>query len=393
MSEMVILNTIMHFFHSPGDYVMPAKHSGSEEPRNALARTAAWKSNTAYYVSFSTWGGKTSAGNYYFLDLHSGDGIKKLSHWFEREDFGAVNKAFHFVTGRESEQYLEFGCYRSGSFQIDQRNQIRRPAFTGFPVQANFEGSSFHSSILSPGTGYQGRFTQTPGEVISGENSAYGKAWARVNFLSTEPKQAPFSIGKTYLSYRLLEPASSEGQGFRFCILDGGGLQPRQIEGFSGGDAGDAVFPKIVGNEGKGHISAVRVSQVTVDLVGNDHNAMLPAKCTHPGKGLPIPDLPYGIMGITKDKKGRLGVGNGTLKGGKIDGMALPVIGKGARQNLPAVIQGRMEEDVVNGVRISTFSAGVVSFRTMLEMAGTTPVQKMSQSFSMEKPWRVFRQF
>ncbi len=41
MSEMVMLNTIMHFFHSPGDYVMPAKHSGSEEPRNALARTAA----------------------------------------------------------------------------------------------------------------------------------------------------------------------------------------------------------------------------------------------------------------------------------------------------------------------------------------------------------------
>ena len=189
MPEMVMLNTIMHFFHSPGDYVMPAKHSGSEEPRNALARTAAWKPNTAYYVSFSTWGGKTSAGNYYFLDLHSGDGIRKLSHRFEREDFGAVNKAFHFVTRRESEQYLEFGCYRSGSFQIDQlilvedmagtavsaatipeeqRNQIRRPAFTGFPVQADFEGSSFHSSILSPGTGYQGRFTQTPGEVISG---------------------------------------------------------------------------------------------------------------------------------------------------------------------------------------------------------------------------------
>ena len=359
-------------------------------------------------------GRKTSAENYYFLDLHSGDGIKKLSHWFEREDFGAVNKAFHFVTGRESEQYLEFGCYRSGSFQIDQlilvedtagtavsaatipeeqRNQIRRPAFTGFPVQADFEGSSFHSSILSPGTGYQGRFTQTPGEVISGENSAYGKAWARVNFLSTEPKQAPFSIGKTYLSYRLLESASGEGQGFRFRILDGGGLQPRQIEGFSGGDAGDAVFPEIVGNGGKGHISAVGVSQVTVDLVGNDHSAMLPAKCTHPGKGLPIPDLPYGIVGITKDKKGRLGVGNGTLKGGKIDGMALPITGKGARQNLPAVIQDRMEEDVVNGVRISTFSAGVVSFRTMLEMAGITPVQKMSQSFSMEKPWRVFHQF
>lgn len=30
MSEMVMLNTIMHFFHSPGNYVMPAKHSGTE---------------------------------------------------------------------------------------------------------------------------------------------------------------------------------------------------------------------------------------------------------------------------------------------------------------------------------------------------------------------------
>lgn len=236
-----------------------------------------------------------------------------------------MNKAFHFVTGRESEQYLEFGCYRSGSFQIDQlilvedtagtavsaatipeeqRNQIRRPAFTGFPVQADFEGSSFHSSILSPGTGYQGRFTQTPGEVISGENSAYGKAWARVNFLSTEPKQAPFSIGKTYrvvFSYRLLESASGEGQGFRFRILDGGGLQPRQIEGVSGGDAGDAVFPAVIGNGGKGHISAVRVSQVTVDLVGNDHSAMLPAKCTHPGKGLQI--FPTGLWGLQRIKR------------------------------------------------------------------------------------------
>ena len=33
MPEMVMLNTIMHFFHSPGDYVMPATHPGGEEPR------------------------------------------------------------------------------------------------------------------------------------------------------------------------------------------------------------------------------------------------------------------------------------------------------------------------------------------------------------------------
>ncbi len=30
MSKKVMLNTIMRFFHSPGDYVMPAKHSGTE---------------------------------------------------------------------------------------------------------------------------------------------------------------------------------------------------------------------------------------------------------------------------------------------------------------------------------------------------------------------------
>ena len=30
MSEMAILNTIMRFSHTPGDYVMPARHSGTE---------------------------------------------------------------------------------------------------------------------------------------------------------------------------------------------------------------------------------------------------------------------------------------------------------------------------------------------------------------------------
>ena len=30
MSKTVTLNTILRFYHSPGDYVMPAKHSGIE---------------------------------------------------------------------------------------------------------------------------------------------------------------------------------------------------------------------------------------------------------------------------------------------------------------------------------------------------------------------------
>ena len=41
------------------------------------------------------------------------------------------------------------------------------------------------------------------------------------------------------------------------------------------------------------------------------------------------------------------------------------------------------------GVRASTFSAGVVSLRTTLEMVGTTPVEKISHWGSMAKPWRV----
>ncbi len=243
----------------------------SEEPRVALARTAALKPNTAYYVSFSTWGGKTSAGNYDFLDLRSGEETRTLSNWFEREDFGAVNKTFHFVTGSEGEQYLEFGCYRSGSFQVDdllivedaagtavaaesvpeeQRNQVRRPKFAGYPVTADFEGSSFHSSMLNPGTDYQGRFTWTPGEVISGDGSAFGKAWETrdgwVNFLSTVPRQVPFAAGKTYrveFAYRILEEAASEEEGFQFRVLDGSGQVA--LEEVPGGATGEVLTYRV----------------------------------------------------------------------------------------------------------------------------------------------------
>ena len=40
------------------------------------------------------------------------------------------------------------------------------------------------------------------------------------------------------------------------------------------------------------------------------------------------------------------------------------------------------------GVWMSTFSAGVVSLRTMLEIAGTTPVQNTSDAGSMARPCR-----
>ncbi len=245
-------------------FLVSSLGSLSEEPRVSLARSAALKPNTAYYVTFDTCGGKTGIGNYYFLDLRSGDGSRKISNWFEREDFGTVNKTFHFVTGSEPEQYLEFGCYRSGSFQVDnllivedvqgtvvsaetvpeeQRNQVRRPSFSGFPVTADFEGSSFHSSILNPGVGYQGRFTRNPGEVISGEGSAYGKAWAArdgwVNFLNTNVRQVPFTSGQRYqvdFAYRILEPAANEEDGFWFRVLNGKGeiVQQERLDGTPG---------------------------------------------------------------------------------------------------------------------------------------------------------------
>ena len=41
------------------------------------------------------------------------------------------------------------------------------------------------------------------------------------------------------------------------------------------------------------------------------------------------------------------------------------------------------------GVMISTFSPGVVSFRTVDDMAGTTPVQKIRLSLSILSPWRL----
>ena len=41
---------------------------------------------------------------------------------------------------------------------------------------------------------------------------------------------------------------------------------------------------------------------------------------------------------------------------------------------------------------MSTFSAGVVSFLTRLDIAGTTPVVKISQSFSIVKLCLLFHQ-
>ena len=43
-----------------------------------------------------------------------------------------------------------------------------------------------------------------------------------------------------------------------------------------------------------------------------------------------------------------------------------------------------LKKILYTGVWISTFSPGVVSLRTVLEIAGTTPVQKVSHSFLME---------
>ena len=56
---------------------------------------------------------------------------------------------------------------------------------------------------------------------------------------------------------------------------------------------------------------------------------------------------------------------------------------KGVAQNL-GFTPDVYKRQLYTGVWISTFSPGVVSLRTVLEIAGTTPVQKVSHSFLME---------
>ena len=55
--------------------------------------------------------------------------------------------------------------------------------------------------------------------------------------------------------------------------------------------------------------------------------------------------------------------------------------------------QIELKKILYTGVMTTTFSAVVVILRTMLEIAGTTPVQKISHSFSIDHSWRVFHQF
>ena len=63
--------------------------------------------------------------------------------------------------------------------------------------------------------------------------------------------------------------------------------------------------------------------------------------------------------------------------------MSFAVIGERRFKHTAAIVENRIEEDVVDRVMITTFSFGVVSFLTMLEIAGTTPVQNTSESGSM----------
>ena len=60
----------------------------------------------------------------------------------------------------------------------------------------------------------------------------------------------------------------------------------------------------------------------------------------------------------------------------------------GASSTLRPLLRIELKKMLYTGVWMTTFSAGVVSLRTMLEIAGITPVQKISDSRSKVTPWR-----
>ena len=60
----------------------------------------------------------------------------------------------------------------------------------------------------------------------------------------------------------------------------------------------------------------------------------------------------------------------------------------GASSTLRPLLRIELKKMLYTGVWMTTFSAGVVSLRTMLEIAGITPVQKISESLSKVTPWR-----
>ena len=144
-----------------------------------------------------------------------------------------------------------------------------------------------------------------------------------------------------------------------------------------------------------------------VVFIGNYRHMMPDTQLPDSGQSIPVPYFSYRVVGITQDHQGSLRFGQLLFQilvpcrqqaagacfykraSAGNQGSAFPC-------NISALVGGlsrifrplfsmELENILYTGVCISTFSPGVVSFRTVLEMMGITPVEKSSHSFSSSK--------
>lgn len=250
---------IISDYKATGNYAMRLKNTLPNKNGVLISDTYAiqFKPNTAYTITFNTQGiGETGNGGYYYLDLRSTnntDEVTNIANWFEREDFGVVNKTYRFITGSSGGYYLEFGCFDTAVYMVDDiniiedesgvinltksayeesRNLSREPSISTFPLKENFESGVFNGGYIYSGARAEGRMTNKAGEVISGKYSALGYTdkpgtdmW--LDYINTDYKRVPLQMGKTYsvtFKYKILEapPADNPQAYFYFMARKNG---------------------------------------------------------------------------------------------------------------------------------------------------------------------------
>lgn len=85
-----------------------------------------------------------------------------------------------------------------------------------------------------------------------------------------------------------------------------------------------------------------------MNLIGEHHHPVLPAKLADLRQRILIPNFPHRIVGITEDHERSLGIGQLSLQIREIDPVSAAVVFQAALQDLPSIIENRVEKNIID---------------------------------------------
>ncbi len=130
---------------------------------------------------------------------------------------------------------------------------------------------------------------------------------------------------------------------------DSGSLDARNIKGLCRRYAGNTIIPARFRYGSKRNVTAARLCQVTMNLIGQNQHMMPDTKLANALQRLSVPYFSNRIMRIAQKQHRSLRIGQLFLQIVKIYGINAVLIPQPAFQNISSVIQDRIEEIVVNG--------------------------------------------